>query len=71
MAIRADWPAPRFLLQIALLLLDSASAQASIQLPKLDLTLAPGTPVVAVGFGTTSEGSAGLSGEAGAAGCPA
>lgn len=51
-------------LQIALLLLDSPSAKASVQLPTMDLTLAPGTPVVAVGFGTTSEGAAVLSGEA-------
>lgn len=51
--------------QIALLLLDSASSKAAVQLPANDLTLAPGTSVVAVGFGTTSEGSAVLSGERG------
>ncbi|KAI7835546.1 hypothetical protein COHA_010551 [Chlorella ohadii] len=46
---------------IALLLLDSSSTKTALQLPSFDLSLAPGTPVVAVGFGTTSEGSAVLS----------
>ena len=48
---------------IALLLLSAPSTKAPVALAAGGLNLAQGTPLTAIGFGTTSEGSAYLSGE--------
>lgn len=46
---------------IALILLDSPSTKEPLALPTYSVALVGGTPVVVIGYGSTSEGSAYLS----------
>jgi secreted trypsin-like serine protease len=61
-AIHGSYDAATSANDIALLLLDAPSTKTPLPVPQYALALVGGTPVVAIGFGTTAEGSAYLSG---------